>query len=146
MRVELPDVKVFLALLDPVHSRHDIANDWYTGIGSAGWATCPLTENGFVRILSSTSYPGIQLISANAISLLEATINNPVATHHFWSDVVSLRDRTLFNHLAIAGPKQLTDIYLLGLCQRNQGIWVTLDTRITTSSIISPHSELLRIL
>ena len=146
VRVELPDVNVLLALLDPMHPHHDTANDWFAGAASQGWATCPLTENGFIRILSSSSYPGVRLRVEDATSLLETMIASHRATYHFWPDSVSLRDRTVFTPAAIAGPKQITDDYLLGLCQVNGGTLVTLDTGIATSAIHSPHSELLRTL
>src|SRR4051794_15834937 len=146
VRIQLPDVNVLLALLDPMHSHHDIANQWYDGAATSGWATCPLTENGFVRILSSPTYPGVRLRPEDAVALLEATIANPVATHHFWPDSVSLRNKALFIPSAIAGPKQITDIYLLGLCQQNGGTLVTLDTGITPAAIVSYHPDLLRLL
>lgn len=146
MRIELPDVNVLLALLDPMHPHHEKANNWYAGVAASGWATCPLTENGFVRILSSPAYPGVRLQVADALTLLEATIANPVAPHHFWPDSVNLRDGTLFTPSAIASPKQITDIYLLGLCQQNGGTLVTLDTGITVAAIVSPHPDLLRLL
>ena len=146
MRIELPDVNVLLALLDPMHPHHEKANLWYVGAASSGWATCPLTENGFVRILSSPSYPGVRLRVEDALALLETTIANPVVPHHFWSDSVNLRDSTLFTPSAIAGPKQITDVYLLGLCQQNVGTLITLDAGITPTAIVSPHPDLLHIL
>lgn len=146
MRIELPDVNVVLALLDPMHPHHDTANNWYAGVALSGWATCPLTENGFVRILSSPAYPGVRLRVEDALAMLAAAVANPVATHRFWPDSISLRDRTLFGDAAITGPKVITDAYLLGLCQRNGGTLVTLDTGITPFAIISPHPELLHTL
>ncbi len=146
MRIELPDVNVLLALLDPMHPHHETANQWYAGTMSSGWATCPLTENGFVRVISNASYPGVRVRPADAVALLEVAVANPVAAHHFWPDSVSLRDRILFTPAAIAGPKLITDVYLLGLCQRNGGTLVTLDTGITPAAIVSPHPELLRLL
>jgi uncharacterized protein len=146
MPIELPDVNVLIALLDPMHPDHNKASQWYAGTTSTGWATCPLTENGFIRILSSPSYPNLQLRVEDAVSLLEATIANPAAQHHFWNDSISLRDKTLFTPSAIVGPKQITDIYLLGLCKQRQGTLVTLDSRITTTALVSSHPNILRLL
>jgi toxin-antitoxin system PIN domain toxin len=146
MRIELPDVNVLLALLDPMHPHHDTANDWFAGAALQGWATCPLTENGFIRILYSPSYPGMQLRVEEAMSLLEIMIASHAATHHFWPDSISLRDSALFLPAAIAGPKQITDVYLLGLCQQNGGTFVTLDTKVTPAAIVSPRSDLLNCL
>jgi toxin-antitoxin system PIN domain toxin len=130
--------------MDPVHIHHEAASQWFADASARGWATCPLTENGFVRILSNPSYPGIRLTPADAIVLLETLRQNHAATHCFWPDSVSLRDRTLFRPDAIAGHRQLTDIYLLGLCQQNGGTLVTLDAAITHAAIVSPHAELIR--
>lgn len=146
MRIELPDVNVLLALVDPVHPHHEKATHWYTAATSCGWATCPLTENGFVRILSSPSYPGVRLRVADAVKMLQAVIVNPVAQHHFWPDSVSLLNTELFYPAAIAGPNQITDVYLLGLCQRHSGTLITLDAKITTAAIVSPDIDLLCIL
>lgn len=59
MRIDLADVNVLLALIDPVHVHHEGASQWFVDASARGWATCPLTENGFVRILSNPSYPGL---------------------------------------------------------------------------------------
>ena len=76
--------------------------------------------------------------------MLETLLANHAATHHFWPESVSLCDRTLFRPEAIAGHRQITDVYLLGLCQQNGGTLVTLDTGITDAAIVSPHAELIR--
>ncbi len=146
VRIELPDINVLLALLDPMHPHHDSANNWYVGAAFSGWTICPLTENGFVRILSSPSCPGVRLRLKDAIALLETTVANSAATHHFWHDSVSLRDKTLFLPSGIADPKQITDVYLLSLCQQNGGTLVTLDSGVTTAALLSPHPQLLRTL
>lgn len=78
--------------------------------------------------------------------MLENMVQVYGATHHFWPDIVTLRDVTLFNSFAIVGPKQITDIYLLGLCQQNGGTLVTLDAGITLSGIVSHQPDLLRLL
>src|SRR6266567_2569271 len=94
--IELPDINVLLALADPVHLHHEPASQWFAVASQHGWATCPMTQNGFVRILSNPSYPGVRLSPADAIALLETLRQTHAATHHFWPDSVSLCDRTLF--------------------------------------------------
>src|SRR5947199_10829309 len=126
VRIDLADVNVLLALIDPVHLYHEAASQWFADASGRGWATCPLTENGFIRILSNPSYPGVRLSPAHAIVMLETLLQNHAGTHHFWTDSVSLIDRTLFQPEAIAGHRQLTDVYLLGLCQQNGAPLVTL--------------------
>jgi len=103
--IELPDVNVLLALIDPAHQHHEAASQWFASASGRGWATCPLTENGFVRILSNPSYPGVRLTPADTIGLLETLQQNHAAAHHFWPDGVSLRDRMLFRPEAIAGHR-----------------------------------------
>ena len=81
-----------------------------------------------------------------AFFLLEQTKQTHRETHHFWSDSVSFSETDLFILPRITGHKQLTDVYLLGLCQRSDATLITLDTHMTTATIKSPHPELLRIL
>ncbi|HWJ56793.1 MAG TPA: hypothetical protein VNR90_11235, partial [Vicinamibacterales bacterium] len=52
-RIALLDVNLLVALFDPDHVHHDISHDWFAEQRGVGWATCPLTENGLVRVLSS---------------------------------------------------------------------------------------------
>ncbi len=146
MLIDLPDVNVLIALHNSKHVGHDKAHEWFDTKGKYGWATCPLTENGFARVFTQVQYPNnLQGVSA-ALYILENMIQVYGATHHFWPDSVNLRDRTLLVPSAIAGPKQITDVYLLALCQQNGGTLVTLDTGIATAAIVSPHPDLLRIL
>jgi uncharacterized protein len=142
--IELPDVNVLLAMSDPAHAHHDPASEWFADASPRGWATCPITENGFVRILCNPSYPGVRLTPADTIAMLQTLLTHHAATHHFWPDSVSFCDHTLFRPEAIAGHRQITDVYLLGLCQQNGGTLVTLDMAITDAAIASPHAELIR--
>jgi predicted nucleic acid-binding protein len=86
------------------------------------------------------------LSTPDATLFLETLIQNHATTHHFWPDDVSLRNTTLFDISAVAGPKQITDVYLLGLCQQHGGTLVTLDAWIATTAVTSPHPALLRLL
>ncbi len=144
--IQLPDVNVLLALNDLTHPHHEAAIAWFADASTYGWATCPLTENGFVRIMATPAYPGSRLSPIDAIALLETLTQTPARMHHFWADSISLRDRTLFHPAAITGHRHITDVYLLGLCQHKGGTLVTLDTGITASAIVSPHPELIRLL
>ena len=146
MRIDLPDVSVLVALHDVKYIGHEKSHDWLTQSGSLGWATCPLTENGFVRVFTQRQYPNNLTGVSATLSLLETLIQNYESMHRFWADEISLRDRSLFNPPIIKGHKQITDVYLLGLCQKYGGTFVTLDTGVTTASIVKSHSELLRIL
>lgn len=144
MRIQLPDVNVLIALHDATHQGYDRAHQWFSSEGQLGWATCPLTENGFVRIFSQPALPNNVGSPAAAMIYLDDMRAVYGTTHHFWPDSVSLCDRTLFRPEAIVGHRQITDVYLLGLCQQNGGTLVTLDTAITVAAIVSPHVELIR--
>ena len=97
-----------------------------------GWATCPITENRFFRIVSSPSYANLTYanltlsfaaISAGFTSFLEANRDH----HQFWADSVSIFDPGIFDPRKINGHKQISDLYLLALCQKNGGRLVTFD-------------------
>jgi len=144
MRIQLPDVNVLIALHDATHQGHERAHQWFTNEGRLGWATCPLTENGFIRIFSQPALPNNVGTPAAAMTYLDEMRAAHGATHSFWPDSVSLCDRTLFRPEAIAGPRQITDVYVLGLCQQNGGTLATLDAAITVTAIVSPHVDLIR--
>jgi len=140
MPIELPDINVLIALAD---SHHEVAESWFESVG-AGWATCPFTESGFVRIVSNPAYASLAFTVPEAASTLRDIIARKPATHHFWSDDISLLDPGIFRTEAIRGPAQIADIYLLGLCQQHRGTLVTIDSRITLAAIVNPHADLIR--
>jgi uncharacterized protein len=146
MRVHLPDVNVLVALHDEMHEGHQRAHHWLVSEGRLGWATTPFTEVGFVRVFSQPATPNNVGTPGAALDLLLDMVESYRETHHFWSDSVSLRDMTLFRLEALRGHRQITDTYLLGLCQRNKGTLVTLDQSIALAAIIAPHPELVRVL
>src|SRR5208282_5743375 len=115
MRV-LFDVNVLIAIVDEEHVHHWVAHEWWAANRSAGWATCPLTENGLARIMSQSGYKN-RVTTTFAIDLLAEQMGE--ADHAFWPDDVSLCDRTLFDPRCILGPNQITDVYLLALAVKN---------------------------
>lgn len=129
----LLDVNVLIALFDGSHVHHETARTWLTKNQEHGWASCPLTENGAVRILSTPSY-------ANAVSTAEATamMAGACATEHheFWSDEVSIVDGARIRRDRIHGPRQITDVYLLALAVANEGRLVTLDAAVPLSPVV----------
>jgi uncharacterized protein len=126
------DVNVLIALIDPLHVHHRQAHEWWTANGASGWATCPLTEMGFVRILSQASYPR-SVPAGDAMRRLRGATAQ--SNHAFWGDDISLLDRQRFNDSHILGPKQLTDIYLLGVAVKNGGRLATFDRAIPRSAV-----------
>ena len=55
-RPALLDVNVLIALFDQEHVHHELSHDWFSDNRRDGWATCPVTENGFLRVLSNPAY------------------------------------------------------------------------------------------
>lgn len=132
-RVALLDVNVLVALFDPDHVHHDLAHDWFAAEGSAAWATCPVTENGCVRVLSNPAYHSGVLRPGAVVSLLRRFCESE--EHAFWNDSVSLRDSTLFDLSFTRGHSQLTDVYLLGLAHRHGGCLATFDRTIPLKAV-----------
>jgi len=127
----LLDVNLLLALTDPMHVHHDMAHEWFARIGHQQWVTCPLTENGFVRIASHPKYPN-RPGDANLVLAMLCQFC-AIEGHQFWADDISLRD--LLSADAVFTHQQITDIYLLGLAVQHNGKLATLDRRIPASAI-----------
>lgn len=146
MRIQLPDVNILLAMYDPSHPHNETALRWFDSEGRHCWATCPLTENGFVRIYTQKHFANQLDGVRESFFILNTMKQTYRATHHFWNDDISLSDADLLTPAKIAGPKQITDVYLIGLCQKHGGTLITFDTRLSTDAIVSPHTELLHVL
>ena len=128
----LLDVNVLIALLDADHSLHPRATEWFTSHARTGWASCPITQNGCVRIMSHPGYPNALPVRAVMERLAEATTSG---LHEFWPDDISLLDQDLVDAARIHGPRQLTDLYLLALAVRRGGRFATFDHSISIGAI-----------
>ena len=128
----LLDVNVLIALLDSRHVHHRIAVDWLSAHLGSGWASCPLTLNGCLRILSQPAYPNRVAIGLVASHLGEAVA---ASEHEFWPDDVSLLAPGVLDWNRILGPRQVTDAYLLALAVRHGGRLVTLDEGIPMGAV-----------
>lgn len=133
-RTALLDVNVLVALFDPDHVQHEAAHEWFAASRGGGWSTCPLTENGLVRVLSNVAYTGAPESPAAIVKRLSAFCAS--GHHTFWSDEVSLRDRRLFQWAPPATHRQVTDIHLLGLAKHRGGRLATFDRGIHLSAVI----------
>jgi toxin-antitoxin system PIN domain toxin len=128
----LLDVNVLIALFDADHSLHPAAMRWFSQHAAGGWASCPLTQNGCVRIMSHPAYPNTLPVTALIERLTEAC-TSPL--HEFWPDDVSLLDGRIFDASRIHGPRQLTDVYLLALACRRDGRFVTFNASISVDAV-----------
>ena len=139
--MHLLDINVLIALIDPAHAHHRPALKWFMANRVKGWATCPITENGLVRIVSNPNYPGGTATTENARGVLDALCRQP--GHVFWFDDVTIRNRRLFK--PIAGSKQLTDSYLLALAVKNGGRLVTFDRKLNVGSVAGGAEAMLHV-
>ena len=129
----LLDVNMLIALLDAAQIHHVRAKSWLMSQPDPGWASCPITQNGFIRIISHSAYPG-SISTIQASSLHGNASRSP--RHRFWPDDVSLLDSSLINPNLVHGPKQVTDIYLLALAVKNNGRLVALDRAIRLNGVL----------
>lgn len=123
MSVPLLDVNILLALLQDFHEFHDVTGRWFNSNRSGGWATCSITEAGFVRISARTF-----LASRTVPRAMEAITSVCSAPEHqFWPLDFALSEIPVEIRERIHGPSQLTDTILLTLAIRRGGRLVTLD-------------------
>ena len=139
----LLDVNVLIALLDEAHIHHAQAMSWLERNIQYGWATCPITQNGCIRIMSQPSYPGALPATVVAERLTEAADNSD---HEFWPDDVNLLKEGCLDWSRVLGHRQVTDAYLLALAVRHQGRLVTLDRRISLGVVTNAKPESLVII
>jgi len=139
----LLDVNVLIALLDGGHTMHRTATDWLARECSEGWASCPLTQNGVVRIMSQPSYPTPRPAALVAERLALAC---SASEHVFWAADVSLLAVGLIDWQRLLGHRQVTDAYLLALAVRQQGRLVTFDQRIRVDVVPEATPEHLQII
>ena len=131
--IALLDVNVLIALLDPLHVHHDPAHRWFSKNSSQGWATCPITQNGVLRILGNPRYPNSPGSPAAVMPLLLGMLSHP--DHQFWAGDLSWSDNDLIQGDQVLAHGQITDGYLLALAVHHQGLLVTLDSRISTRMV-----------
>ncbi len=127
------DVNVLIALIDPSHVGHDVAHRWFEHEGRAAWATCPLTENGVIRIVGHSKYPntpGSPAMVAAIVSELRA-----LPGHVFWPDDISLVDADPIDISQILTSAQVTDSYLLALAIAHGGRLATFDRRLSVKAL-----------
>lgn len=139
----LLDVNVLIALLDAGHIHHATAMSWLGREIRHGWASCPITQNGCVRIMSQPAYPGALPVAQIASRLAEAAAS---PDHEFWPADINLLGTDVFDWSRVLGHRQVTDVYLLSLAVRHGGRLVTIDRRITPEAVAGASPEHLVVL
>ena len=143
MRRALLDVNVLLALLDSDHVDHARARDWLDQQIAAGWASCAITEDGFVRILSQPRYPS-PVSPMEAIELLSRA--GDTVHHAFWPCDVSVLDAGVVDRSRLHGSRQVTDAYLLALAVAHDGRFVTFDRSLSLTAVPGATADHLTVL
>ena len=139
----LLDVNVLLAMLDSDHVHHRQARRWLEEHRESGWASCAITQNGFVRIISRPAYPNSITASAATGLLRGAT---ETEHHEFWPCRVSLLDPRVVAEDRIHSYRQVTDVYLLALAVKTEGRLVTFDRSISLGTVHGATAEHLVVL
>ncbi len=139
----LLDINVLLALLDADHVDHGRTRAWLEAEIRHGWASCAITQNGFVRVISQPRYPS-PVQPARAMARLSRATRG--RHHAFWPCQVSLLDERIVDRTRIHGPRQVTDAYLLALAVANGGRFVTFDHTVPTAAVAAARSAHLVVL
>jgi len=136
----LLDINVLIALIDPTHVQHDRAHAWFRSKGQKAWATCPLTENGVLRIVGHRRYPNSPGSPSAVAELLAVFWKLP--GHAFWPDDVSLLDPRNVDATRLLDSAHLTDSYLLALARLHGGRLATFDRRLVIDAVIDGDKAL----
>lgn len=139
----LLDVNVLIALLDAGHVQHGVARDWLLENHRLGWASCPITQNGCIRVMAQPSYPHPRPVAEIAARLRHAT-SHP--SHVLWAADISALDAGKIDATRIHGAKQLTDAYLLALAVANGGRFVTFDRAVSLAAAVGADQQHLVVL
>ena len=142
-KVGLLDVNILIALIDPAHEFHSAAHAWFKRNRHHGWATCPITENGCVRIMGKPGYPFPGLTVNRVRGILVELVQ--VEGHRFWPDSFSMLDANRVD-LTDAGSRQITDLYLVGLARACGGRLVTFDRTIRWRTVTGCRADEVEVL
>lgn len=143
-KVALLDVNVLVALFQPEHIHHDLAHDWFAEHRQDGWATCPVTEAGLVRLLSNPRFHSGAVGVTTVVEKLRRLQSDQA--HQWWDAHISLTDPALFRLTAIRGHRQVTDVYLAGLAHSRGGKLVTFDGAVLWSAVAGAKPSLIEVL
>lgn len=133
MKGLLLDTNVLVALLWPTHAQHQAAARWFTKHRAKRWATCALTEAGFVRVVSNPAFSRDAVTPREAAELLAANLAAP--DHDFWACDLSFGSAVAASGPRLVGHQQVTDAYLLGLARKHRGMLATLDHKIAALTV-----------
>ena len=125
MSAYLLDVNVLVSLIWPAHAFHPSVHTWFSRHSRRGWATCPITQAGFVRVVSNPSFSRDAVTPDEALTILVDNLQRP--SHQFWADEIGIDIATQPFRQRVVGHQQVTDAYLLGLAMHHKAKLATLD-------------------
>jgi uncharacterized protein len=128
----LLDVNVLIALLDAAHVHHSLTARWIDGAIDHGWASCPITQLGCIRVMSQPAYPNSQPVAQVAARLAEATRNQH---HEFWGDSLDALQAPALHWPAVLTSRHVTDVYLLALAVARDARFVTFDRHVPLAAV-----------
>lgn len=140
MTTFLLDVNVLVALVDPAHVQHDPAHEWFSRVGHRSFATCPITENGLLRIVGHPKYPnspGTPSVVADTLAALRA-----LPGHTFWADKISITDGQYIDATRLTNHAQVTDSYLLALACAHKGRLASMDRKLMVDAVAGGSKSL----
>jgi toxin-antitoxin system PIN domain toxin len=142
--IALLDVDVLVALFDPAHLHHESAHQWFGVNRDSGWATCPITENGFASVVSHPAYPGRRVTVADALERLVTFADSD--DHHFWPDSTSLRRGSRIDTGLLEGHISIQSAYLLLLAVENEGRLATFDSGVPLDAVPQAKADQVAVL
>ncbi len=140
MTCYLLDVNVLIALIDPAHVQHDQVHEGFGRVGHKAFATCPITENGLLRIVGHPRYPNSPGPPSAVASALSAIRGLP--GHAFWPDSISLVESKAIDPALLSSHARVTDSYLLALARENGGMLATMDQKLATEVVTEGKAAL----
>lgn len=129
----LLDVNTLIALFDVDHAHHARAKRWLDSNIQFGWATCPITQNGMIRIMSQRAYPRASTTQDMTLRLRDATA---APSHTFLCDNLSFTDASCVHADAVLTAANTTDIYLLALAVAHKARFVTFDHGVSLRAVV----------
>jgi len=130
VKTALLDVNILTALLWPAHEHHRAAHRWFQARHAGRWATTPLTQLGFVRIVSNPAFSRDALSPREAVALLAENLAH--VGHELWAETLQVPDAMEGMESELRGHQQFTDAYLLALAKRRKGRLATFDRGLRT--------------
>ena len=133
MTTFLLDVNVLIALIDPAHVQHDQTHDWFARVGKRSFASCPITENGLLRIVGHPKYPNSPGPPSSVAQSLAAIKALP--GYQFWPDDISIGDDSHVDAALLSSHSKVTDTYLLALARAHGGRLASMDQRLAVDAV-----------